>query len=163
MITFSGLASTPDLTVSSFWIDGITGIHLALIFEVIHIYIYYLFIYFYYCVGGTLWHFKLFFNISYLNSLPSFILPYQPSPSPGSFNRSHFSIYIHVCTVFVPYSPSFTISSISTPLHCYHPPRLDLICHLVLQFCKRKKMTFLFIKDSYTGSLLVTLLCMYAL
>jgi hypothetical protein len=51
------------------------------------------------------------YNISYLNS-PPIILFY--SSSPHSWNRSRFSIYINVYTVFVPYSPTFTISP--------HPP-----------------------------------------
>jgi hypothetical protein len=35
----------------------------------------------------------------------------------NSFNRYHFSIYIHVYTVFVPYSPSYTLSL--PPPHSY--------------------------------------------
>jgi hypothetical protein len=50
-------------------------------------------------------------NISYLNSPPpsfSFILLYTHSRN--SFNRFHFSIYIHVLyTVFVLYSPFYTL------------------------------------------------------
>jgi hypothetical protein len=50
-------------------------------------------------------------NKSYLNSplLPfSFISPFPHSWN--SFNRYHFSIYIHVYTVFAPYSPFHTLS-----------------------------------------------------
>jgi hypothetical protein len=39
------------------------------------------------------------------------------------FNRYHFSIYIHVHTVFAPYSPSFTISPLPLPSHLYQPPK----------------------------------------
>jgi hypothetical protein len=46
------------------------------------------------------------------------ILLYPPSHhSWNSFNRYHFSIYIHVHTVFVPYLPSYTFS-----LHPVCPP-----------------------------------------
>jgi hypothetical protein len=61
-------------------------------------------------------------NIIYLNSPPppfSFILL---SPhSWNSFNRYHFSIYIHVYTVFAVYSPSFTISPPLLPFHLDNP------------------------------------------
>jgi hypothetical protein len=51
---------------------------------------------------------------------PSIILLFPPSPhSWNSFNRSHSSIYIHVYTVFAPYSPSFTLSPPPLPSHWY--------------------------------------------
>jgi hypothetical protein len=55
------------------------------------------------------------YSISYLNSPSSpffFIHPH----SWNSFNRYHFSFYIHVYTVFVLYSPSHALSSLSFPL-----------------------------------------------
>jgi hypothetical protein len=56
-------------------------------------------------------------NISYLNSPPSsFYFTFPPSTSWNSFNRSHFSIYTHMCTVFAPYSTSYILSP--------HPPPL---------------------------------------
>jgi apolipoprotein N-acyltransferase len=60
-------------------------------------------------------------NISYLNSHPpsfSFILP-LPFYLPhfwNSFKRYHFSIYIHVYTVFAPYSPSTPFLHLLPPL-----------------------------------------------
>jgi hypothetical protein len=38
----------------------------------------------------------------------------------NSFNRSYFSIYVHVYTVFAPYSPSLSLPS--PPSHWYQPP-----------------------------------------
>jgi hypothetical protein len=55
-------------------------------------------------------------TISYLNS-PLHHSPLSPLLySWNSFSRSHFSIYIHVYTVFVSYSPSYTLSP-----HCPLP------------------------------------------
>jgi hypothetical protein len=55
----------------------------------------------------------------------------------NSFNRSHFSIYIHVYTIFPPYLPIYTLFLISSSSHWYQLP--DLFCFLVLSFCKKKK------------------------
>jgi hypothetical protein len=54
-------------------------------------------------------------NISYLNS-PLHHSPLSPPShhSWNSFNRPHFSIYIHLYIVFAPYSSSYTLSP--------HPP-----------------------------------------
>jgi hypothetical protein len=60
-------------------------------------------------------------TISYLNSPPppfSFISFYPHLRN--SFSRYLFSIYIHVYTVFAPYSPSYTLS---TP-----PPQNAILC-----------------------------------
>jgi hypothetical protein len=53
---------------------------------------------------------------------PSTILPYPPSPIPGIVSTgSHFSFYIHVYTVFAPYSPSHTLSPPPPLSHWYQP------------------------------------------
>jgi hypothetical protein len=46
-------------------------------------------------------------------------------PTPESFNRVYFSIYIHVCTVFAPYSLFYTLSPPHPLSHWYlfHPHR----------------------------------------
>jgi hypothetical protein len=40
---------------------------------------------------------------------------------------------------------------------------MNLFCPPVLQFCKRKKLTVLFVEDNYKGSFLVTFPCIYVL
>jgi hypothetical protein len=62
----------------------------------------------------------------------------------NSYNRSSFSIYIHMYTIFTLYSFSHTLLLHFPPSHWYQSPRQDLFCPLVFQFCKRKKVTFLF-------------------
>jgi hypothetical protein len=93
-----------------------------------------------YCFAGV--HYDIY-NIIYLNSPPP---PFSFIPllhSWNSFNRSHFSIYIHVHTVFAPYSPSYTLSPHPSPSHCYpSSPQQDLVCPPVLRFCKKKKCFF---------------------
>jgi hypothetical protein len=58
----------------------------------------------------------------------------------NSFTRSHFSIYLHVYTVFAPYSPSYTLTP-HLPLSYWN--QQDLFCPpaLLIWFFK---MTFLF-------------------
>jgi hypothetical protein len=96
------------------------------------------------------------FHHSPLSPLPSFL-------TQNKINRSYFSIYIHVYTVFAPYSPSHTPSPHPLPSHWYQSLRQDLLCPPVLQFYKRKKMAFMFVEDRYTGSFLVTFPCIYVL
>jgi hypothetical protein len=52
---------------------------------------------------------------------PSFSFIYPHSWS--SFNRSHFSIYMHVYLLFPPYSPSYTFSLYLPHSYWYQPPR----------------------------------------
>jgi hypothetical protein len=52
--------------------------------------------------------------------------PSSPSPhSRNSFNRYHFSTYIHGYTGFAPYSPSYTLSP--PPPTCISLPRQDIL------------------------------------
>jgi hypothetical protein len=84
--------------------------------------------------------------------MPSPFLFIHPSPSSwNSSRRYNFSIHTHLYTVFVPYSPSYTLSP---------PPPLLLVSTSipltptgrVSPFC-----SFLVVSDSYTGSFLVVL------
>jgi hypothetical protein len=102
---------------------------------------------FYCCAGGTLWHLQKFYNISnisYLNSPPlsfSFIILYLHSWN--SFNRSHFSIFIHVYTVFALCSPSYTLSLHHPPLHtATNPPDRTNFAFLFSVFIKEKNDIF---------------------
>jgi hypothetical protein len=79
--------------------------------------------FFYCCAGNTWWIYKSSYNISnisHLNSSPppfSFILPH----SWNSFNIC--STYIHVYTVFGPYSPSIIFRTHTHNWsHWYQPP-----------------------------------------
>jgi hypothetical protein len=49
---------------------------------------------------------------------PLFLLPQYWN----SFNRYLFNIYIHMYTVFAPYSPSCSLTSPPSPSHCYQHP-----------------------------------------
>jgi hypothetical protein len=66
-----------------------------------------------------LWHLQKFLQyIKYitLKFTPCIILLYYSSPySWSSFNRSRFSIYIYVYTIFVLCSPSYSLSPYSPP------------------------------------------------
>jgi hypothetical protein len=74
---------------------------------------------------------------------PSFYFTSLPH-SWNSFNRSNFSIYIHMYIIFLPYLPSYMLSLYPPPSHWYQFPRLDLFCRPSLCFYKIK-MTFLFV------------------
>jgi hypothetical protein len=71
-----------------------------------------IFIYFFIIavLGGTLWHLKKILQYIIVEfTLMSF--SFIPLPHFWNiFNRSHFSIFIHECTVFTPYSRSYTLS-----------------------------------------------------
>jgi hypothetical protein len=101
------------------------------------------------------------YNISYLNSPlhHSYLCPFPHSWN--SFNRSHFSIYTHVYTVFAPRSPSYTLSPPSTPSHWYQSPRQDLFCPPVLCFVKEKNFFGLFRIATQGVSLWHLCMCMY--
>jgi hypothetical protein len=77
--------------------------------------------FFYCCVG---WEYVVAFTKVFIiyQIYHSSIHPFHHSPlSPlphswSSFNRSHFFIYIHVYTIFAPYSPFYTLSLRYQPL-----------------------------------------------
>jgi hypothetical protein len=85
--------------------------------------------------------YKSSYNISYLNSPPlPFFFIFSPSPhSWNSFNRSHFSIYIHVNTIFVPYSLSYTPSPLPPPPPGPNSPGRICSSLLFSNFVKKKK------------------------
>jgi hypothetical protein len=79
-------------------------------------------------------------NISYFNSLPPSFSFISLSPhSWNCFNRFHFSIYIHVYTVFALYSPSYMLSPHPSPLTATTPPNKTCSAILFSDFVKEKK------------------------
>jgi hypothetical protein len=77
-------------------------------------------------------------NISYLKSPPP-LFSFTLLPSiPGLVYRFHFSIYINVYTVFVPYSPSYNLSPLLPLPTTTNPP--GRICSVLLfsDFVKEK-------------------------
>jgi hypothetical protein len=71
-------------------------------------------------------------NTSYLNSLPpSFYFISLSRHSWNSFDRYHFSVYIHAHTVLALYLPSHALSKRPTPSHCTNP----LLGGPVMLFC----------------------------
>jgi hypothetical protein len=61
------------------------------------------------------------YNISFFNSSPLSILLYPPPPFLEYFQQSHFSIFICEYIVFLPHSPSYTLSLYPPPSHCTNP------------------------------------------
>jgi hypothetical protein len=121
-----------------------------------------------YCAGGVHYgSYKSSYNIpnvSYLNSSPPLFSLILASPYAwNSFNRSHFSIYIHVYTVFAPYSPSYILSPHPLSSHWYQPPRQDLFCPPVLQF--KKNDIFVCLRQLYREFLcdISMYICIYVL
>jgi hypothetical protein len=82
--------------------------------------------------------YKNSYNISQSNwPLPSVYFIY-PLPILGIVSTGRFSVYIHVYTVFPPYSPSYNLA-LYPPLFCwYQSPRQDMFCLPILGFCKQK-------------------------
>jgi hypothetical protein len=82
--------------------------------------------------------YKSSYNISELNSPPP---PFSLSSlhSWNSFNRSHFSIYIHVYRILLPHAPFYTLSLYPPSSYWYQSPRQDLFCLPALCFCWKKK------------------------
>jgi hypothetical protein len=70
-------------------------------------------------------------TISYLNLSPTPTLPH----SWNSFNKYHFCIYIHVCTILALHSPSYPLSPPPSPSYNSQ----DLFCPPVIQFCRGQK------------------------
>jgi hypothetical protein len=86
-------------------------------------------------------------NISYFNSSPpSFPFNFHSPHSWNSFNRSHFSIYIHVYTVFfVLYSPSYILfPHAPPPTGSNLPPPQTCSALLFSKFIKKKRHFYLF-------------------
>jgi hypothetical protein len=76
------------------------------------------FFFFFIAVLGVLFSKNLIIYYSWIHPLHHSPLPPDPH-SWNSFNKSHFSIYIHVYTVFAPHSPSFTLFPHPPPSHWY--------------------------------------------
>jgi hypothetical protein len=98
-------------------------------------------------------------NISYLKSPPP-LFSFTLLPSiPGLVYRFHFSIYINVCTVFVPYSSSYKLSPLlPLPTTTNTPGRT---CSPILWFCKRKKMTFCLPKETVSSLVIFVYIYIY--
>jgi hypothetical protein len=73
---------------------------------------------------GTLWHLQNLIQYIIAEFTPSIILLYPPSfHSWNSFNRSHFSTYIHVYRIFPTYLPCYLLSLYPFSFHWYPLPR----------------------------------------
>jgi hypothetical protein len=83
-----------------------------------HYYYFHCNILFYYCIIFVLGvHCDIYnssYNVSWLNSCPPSFFFIPSSPIPGSFNRSHFPIFIHKYLIFHYIHPSYTLSLLSS-------------------------------------------------
>jgi hypothetical protein len=99
--------------------------------------------------------YKSAYNISYLISpSPWFFIPLPYSWN--SFNRSHFSIFIHDQILFPPYSPPSTISLYPpythTHTHCYQSQTGSDLCSCP-PFLRKKKVSIWHIPKQFIPSI----------
>jgi hypothetical protein len=93
--------------------------------------------------------YKSSYNISniILEFTPSIILLYSVSPIPGIVSNSLIFPFIYMCTQWIYFHyihPPTLFPHILPPLTGINPWQ-DLFCPSDLWFCKRKKLTFLFV------------------
>jgi hypothetical protein len=119
---------------------------------------FYIYIYIFFTVvlgEGTLWHLQK--SLQYIKYNHTWIHPLHHSSLPphswNSFNRYHFSIYIHMFTVFSLYSHSFVIFPHHT--HQYQPlqtgPVLPSCSPILYKEKRRRKWHFCLFKRATQG------------
>jgi hypothetical protein len=80
------------------------------------------------------------FTLSSFSFIP--LLPH----SWNSFNRSHFSIFIHEYIIFLLYSPSYTLSFVYFFVLMSKPPLLSTTIIILYQNLKRKILSWIMIR-----------------